>query len=64
MKGKLEIPIDISIIKKYCFGAELKEEQFYDVFILIALRYIAISRCIIWQKSEEEYKKNKELSSK
>lgn len=64
MKNKLELPIDISIIKKYCFSTELKEEQFYDAFMWIALRYIAISRCIIWQKSEEEYEKNKELSNK
>ena len=64
MKDKLELPINISIIKKYCFSTELKEEQFYDAFMWIALRYIAISRCIIWQKCEEEYKKNKDLSSK
>ena len=64
MKDKLELPINISIIKKYCFSTELKEEQFYDTFMWIALRYIAISRCIIWQKCEEEYKKNKDLSSK
>lgn len=64
MKDKLELPINISIIKKYCFSTELKEKQFYDAFMWIALRYIAISRCIIWQKCEEEYKKNKELSSK
>ena len=61
---KLELPIDISMIKKYCFSTELKEEQFYDAFMWIALRYIAISRCISWQKFEEDYKKNKELCSK
>ena len=54
----------LMVIKEYCFSSDLKEEQFYDTFMWIALRYIAISRCIIWQKSEEEYKKNKELSSK
>jgi len=64
MENKLEIPVDISIIKKYCFSTELKEKQYYDAFMWIALRYIAISRCIIWQKCEEEYKKNKEISSK
>ena len=61
---KLQLPIDIEVIKKYCFSTELKEEQYYDTFMWIALRYIAISRCIICQKCEEEYKKNKELSSK
>ena len=57
MKNKLELPIDISIIKKYCFSAELKEEQFCDVFMWIALRYIAISRCIIWRENKEKYEK-------
>lgn len=64
MENKLEIPVDISIIKKYCFSTELKEKQYYDAFMWIALRYISISRCLIWQKCDEEYKKNKELSSK
>ena len=39
---KLELPIDINIIKNYCFSTELKEEQFYDTLMWIALRYIAI----------------------
>lgn len=46
---KLSLPIDISIIKEYCFSTELKEEQYFDTFIWIALRYIAIARCIAWK---------------
>ena len=55
---KIDLPIDISIIKDYCFSSELKEEQFYDALMWIALRYIAISRCSSWKRCEEEYQKN------
>jgi len=61
---KLDLPVDISVVKEYCFSTELKEEQFADTFMWIALRYIAISRCLSWKKWEEEYNKSKELSSK
>ena len=44
---KLELPIDVCMIKKYCFSSNLKEEQFYDALIWITLRYIAISKCIV-----------------
>lgn len=50
---KLELPIDINIIKNYCFSTELKEEQFYDTLMWISLRYIAISRCLIIKESEK-----------
>ena len=50
---KLELPVDINIIKNYCFSTELKEEQFYDTLMWIALRYIAISRCLIIKESEK-----------
>jgi len=43
---KIELPIDISIIKKYCFSTDLREEQFYDAFLWIALRYIAIVKSL------------------
>ena len=49
---KLELPIDINIIKNYCFSTELKEEQFYDTLMWIALRYIAISRCLIFNENK------------
>ena len=55
---KISLPIDISIIKEYCFSTELKEEQFYDALMWITLRYVAISRSITWNKCEEEYKKS------
>ena len=50
---KIELPVDINIIKNYCFSTELKEEQFYDTLMWIALRYIAISRCLIIKESEK-----------
>ena len=50
---KLSLPIDISIIKEYCFSTELKEEQFYDALMWITLRYVAISRCVFWNKANE-----------
>ena len=50
---KLELPVDINIIKNYCFSTELKEEQFYDTLMWIALRYIAISRCLMIKESEK-----------
>lgn len=64
IENRLTIPVDISIIKKYCFSTELKEEQYYDAFMWIVLRYIAISRCILWKNFDEEYKKDEELTSK
>lgn len=60
---KLSLPIDISIIKEYCFSTELKEDQFYDALMWITLRYIAISRCLIWQKYKDNYEKNKALEN-
>ena len=60
---KLSLPIDISIIKEYCFSTELKEEQFYDALMWITLRYIAISRCLSWNEWLKEYEKNKELEN-
>ena len=50
---KIELPVDINIIKNYCFSTELKEEQFYDTLMLIALRYIAISRCLMIIESKK-----------
>lgn len=49
---KIELPVDINIIKNYCFSTELREEQFYDTLMWIALRYIAISRCLIYNENE------------
>lgn len=50
---KIELPVDINIIKNYCFSTELKEEQFYDTLMWIALRYIAISRCLMLKEIEK-----------
>lgn len=48
-KRTINLPIDISILKEYCISSEIKEEQLYDTFMWIALRYIAIQRCLIWK---------------
>ena len=55
---KIDLPIDIKTIKDYCFSTDLKKEQIYDTLLWIALRYIAISRCISWNKWLEEYEKS------
>lgn len=47
---KIDLPIDVSMIKDYCFSSSLKENQFYDTLTWIALRYIAISKCISFQE--------------
>lgn len=56
---KLSLPIDISIIKEYCFSTELKEEQFYETLIWIILRYIAISKCLSLNEWKDKYRKEK-----
>ena len=38
---KLELPVDVSIIEKYCFSTEIKKEQYYDALMWKALRYNA-----------------------
>ena len=48
-KRTINLPIDISILKEYCISSEIKEEQLYDTLMWIALRYIAIQRCLIWK---------------
>ncbi len=60
---KLSLPIDISIIKEYCFSTELREEQFYDALMWITLRYVAISRCLSWNEWLKDYEKNKALEN-
>lgn len=60
---KIKLPIDIKTIKDYCFSTELKKEQLYDALMWIALRYIAISRCLSWNEWEEEFEKNKVLEN-
>ena len=50
----IKLPIDISILKEYCFSSQLKEEQFYDTLMWIALRYIAIQRCLLWKNIDNK----------
>ena len=59
---KIELPIDINILKKYCFSTELKEEQMYDVLTWIALRYFAISESLSYFDWKE--KNNNDLNAK
>lgn len=58
---KMQLPIDISIIKNYCFSSAIKEEKFYDILIWIVMRYIAISTTISYYNWQKNY--NKENSS-
>lgn len=60
---KIDLPIDIKTIKDYCFSTDLKKEQIYDTLLWIALRYIAISRCISWNKWLEEYEKSQVVNN-
>ena len=60
---KIKLPIDIKTIKDYCLSTEIKEDQIYDTLVWIALRYVAISRCISWNKWLKEYEKNKVLEN-
>lgn len=58
---KIQLPIDISIIKEYCFSADVKEEKFYDTLVWIIIRYIAISTANSYYNLKEKY--NSENSS-
>lgn len=60
---KIKLPIDIKTIKDYCLSTEIKEDQVYDTLMWIALRYIAISRCISWNEWLQEYENNKTLEN-
>lgn len=44
--NKLELPIDISMIAKYGFSCNLKEEQYYDTLVWIILRYASMNLVI------------------
>lgn len=55
---KMQLPIDISIIKKYCFSADIKEEKFYDTLVWIAMRYIAISTTNSYYNWKENYNRH------
>ena len=59
----IKLPIDIKTIKNYCLSTEIKKEQIYDTLMWIALRYIAISRCLSWNEWLQEYENNKELEN-
>lgn len=52
---KLELPIDVDILKKYCFSTDLREEQFYDALMWIALRYIATLQYLKYNNWKNKY---------
>lgn len=60
---KLELPIDVDILKKYCFSTDLREEQFYDTLMWIALRYFAISESISYYQWKDKYEKDLKSSN-
>ena len=59
---KLELPIDISYIKKYCLTSNIKPNEIYDALIWIIIRYIGLERCYTW--NNEHNKEIEENSSK
>ena len=58
----LELPIDISYIKKYCLTSNIKPNEIYDALIWIIIRYIGLERCYTW--NNEHNKEIEENSSK
>ena len=52
---KLELPVHVSIIEKYCFSTEIKKEQFYDALMWIALRYIATLQYLKYNNWKNKY---------
>ena len=60
---KIKLPIKIKTIKEYCFSTELKKEQLYDALVWIALRYIAISRCLSWNEWLQGYENDKQVDN-
>lgn len=57
---QLDLPIDISCVKKYCLSSEIKKDQVYDVLLWIVIRYVAIVQCLSWQEYLKDYEANKE----
>ena len=53
----------IDILKKYCFSTDLREEQFYDTLMWIALRYFAISESISYYQWKDKYEKDLKSSN-
>ena len=58
---KLELPIDVDILKKYCFSTDLREEQFYDALMWISLRYLTILQYIKYEKWKNKYNNEKHI---
>ncbi len=58
----LDLPLDISCIKKYCFSTEIKKEQLYEALLWIIIRYSAIIECIGWQDYLKNLKENQKKS--
>lgn len=56
---ELDLPLDISCIKKYCLSSKIKKEQVYDVLLWIIIRYVAIDERLSWQVYLNDYEANK-----
>ena len=50
----LELPIDISYIKKYCLTSNIKPNEIYDALIWIIIRYIGLERCYTWNNEHNK----------
>ena len=56
----IELPIKIHDIKELCLSSGIKKEQLYDSLLWIALRYVAISKCIAWNEHNKSYDESKD----
>ena len=56
--GTIKIPINISTLKKTFSSAKIDKKKFYDIFIWVILRYVAIERCISFSNWIKEFKNN------
>lgn len=53
---KLELPISLKDIKTYCLHSSVNKKDVHDILIWAVIRFIAIDRCMLYGKSDKEYK--------
>ena len=54
---QFELPISLSCIKKFCLLKGMNQDQQYDTFIWLIIRYVAIDRCISCQNYLDDIQK-------
>ena len=58
-ENQFELLISLSCINKFCLSKGINQEQQYDMFIWLIIRYVAIDRCISWQNYLDNMQKIK-----